>query len=70
MRRTIIKKAIAIIIAIFLFKMVLMPIGKYLQWMQTEKPFTFTGLILIICLIITIVSVSVAELFSTIKKEA
>jgi len=50
--------------------MVLMPIGKHLEWMQTEKPFTFTGLILIICLIITIVSVSVAELFSTIKKEA
>lgn len=57
-------------IAIFLFRIILMPTVTALEWMQIEKPFTFTALTIFICLIIAIVSISVAELFSTIKKEA
>lgn len=66
---SLISKAITVIIALFLFKMALIPMQKEINFLQEENPVMFVSITVFVCLIVTIVSLVVGELLSNIKKD-
>jgi hypothetical protein len=64
-----ISKAITVIVALFLFKLLLIPMQKEIIFLQKENPLMFVSITVFFCLIVAISSVAVGELLSNIKKD-
>lgn len=66
---SLISKAITVIVALFLFKMILIPMQKEIDFLQKENPTMFISITVFVCLLVSIVSLVVGELLSNIKKD-
>ena len=66
---SLISKAITVVVALFLFKMLLIPMQKEIIFLQAENPLMFISITVFLCLIVAISSVAVGELLSNIKKD-
>lgn len=64
-----ISKAISVIVALFLFKMFLIPMQKEMDLLQEENPVMYVTLTIFVCFLVSIVALVVGELLSNIKKD-
>lgn len=64
-----ISKTISVIVALFLFKMFLIPMQKEMDLLQEENPVMYVALTIFVCFLVSIVALVVGELLSNIKKD-